>query len=387
MRVLSHDVIIPHCLYFILEDESEDDDDHYLTPIPPHMDGGNTNRYVDRDDVDRQTCPATGVSDEDDDDNYDECDVGGDDSSSQDSDDGKHVYFNVEKFKTLVNIKSKCEHDIVYDSYGAPAEEQPDMNIDIRPDMTILSDRPNACTKDILADERNKRMQGWTATPTTSDRHKKPLGTPTGVQGALSTVHETVNTLSMASTYIGTNSSEGGSLDKTLPPIGGAVAKSISPIGGAMDKTISPIDGATDKTISPIGGAMDKTISPIGGARPRPQVRRSASIQPPPVAPKPSVKRINSARWEHNTSSQSDVNVRDRFEAVREISKMTVTEVILFLEQYRMTGLADVCREHLIDGSFLADLNDIELSTEPFCLSPFKIKQFTRLKQGILPKI
>ena len=86
----------------------------------------------------------------------------------------------------------------------------------------------------------------------------------------------------------------------------------------------------------------------------------------------------------------SSVSVDETNEHVivnKSLEELSVPELVQFLDSYKLTKLADVCKTHLIDGSNLCESDDIELRDEPFNLSSFDLRQFKRIKAGQLPKL
>lgn len=69
------------------------------------------------------------------------------------------------------------------------------------------------------------------------------------------------------------------------------------------------------------------------------------------------------------------------------ISQMSVKELVSCLHQCALTKLADLCDEHKMDGEFIADIDEDDLSKEPFSLNLIEIAKFNKMKEGWRPRI
>ncbi|XP_069138310.1 uncharacterized protein [Argopecten irradians] len=68
------------------------------------------------------------------------------------------------------------------------------------------------------------------------------------------------------------------------------------------------------------------------------------------------------------------------------IELMKISEVANMFRKYKLDRVAEICEEHIIDGTILSDLEEDDLMNEPFNLKGYVLKKVLLIQKGHRPK-
>ena len=173
--------------------------------------------------------------------------------------------------------------------------------------------------------------------------------------------------------------------------------KSCSAIEGKLDaqyeNTTSVLETLQIKTTrSAPNSPVMRSLKPIGSCTERGQIAGDSSdetnvyVEPDPVERKTTRTPQSATVTPYIPETEPSTTSLSSALTTRPFIQYSVEEVVECFEICALHQVAEVCKKESLDGEYFKDLNDSDLTAEPFCLSQFHVSKVRRIIAGWRPK-